>query len=121
MLVKCFHVTVLSNFARGFDKYSRTYSKANIPESTYPDRFFLLRREELGIGIQKATPLLEKLGLAGNLLIALETELDADLLQPNTRNGRGQFIQSNWITLSGLYGIGLGDDPVIQFEPLTVE
>ena len=85
---KFFHVTVLSNFARGFDKYSRGYSKARIPESTYPDRFFLLRRGELGIGIQKASHLLEKLGLAGNRLIVLETELDAALLQINTANGR---------------------------------
>jgi hypothetical protein len=38
------HVTVLSNFARGYDKYARVYSKAGIAESTFPDRFFLLRR-----------------------------------------------------------------------------
>lgn len=118
---KYFHVTVLSNFARGFDKYSRTYSKAKIPESTYPDRFFLLRREELGIGIQKASPLLEKLGLAGNRLIVLETELDAELLQPNTRNGRGQLIQSNHITLSGLYGIGIGNGPGAELAPMEIE
>jgi hypothetical protein len=96
---KFFHVTVLSNFARGFDKYSHGYSKARIPESTYPDRFFLLRRDELGIGVQKAAHLLDKIGLAGNRLIVLETELDAALLQINTVNGRGQFIRSNQITL----------------------
>jgi len=60
-----FHVTVLSNFARGFDKYSHAYSKTRIPESTYPDRFFLFRCDELEIGIKKATPLLHKLGIYG--------------------------------------------------------
>ena len=116
-----YHVTVLSNFARGFDKYSRGYSKARIPESTYPDRFFLLRRGELGIGIQKASHLLEKLGLAGNRLIVLETELDAELLQTNTANGRGQFIRSNKITLSRLYEIEHDENVVIQLRPVAVE
>src|SRR5258708_31644243 len=102
---KLYHVTVLSNFARGFDKYSNGYCKARIPESTYPDRFFLLRRSELGIGIQKATQLLQKLGLAGNSLIVLETDLDAALLHRNAANGRGQFIRSNQITVSRLYEI----------------
>jgi hypothetical protein len=116
-----YHVTVLSNFARGFDKYSRGYSKARIPESTYPDRFFLLRRDELGIGIQKSAALLEKLGLAGNRLIVLETELDAALLQTNTANGRGQFIRSNKITLSRLYEIEHDENVVIQLRPVAVE
>lgn len=47
---KLYHVTVLSNFARAFDKYSLCYAKAAIPESTYPDRFYLLERSELEIG-----------------------------------------------------------------------
>ena len=70
-----YHVTVLSNFARGFDKYSHGYTKARIPESTHLDRFFLLRRGEIAIGIQKAARLLEKLGVPGNRLIVLETIL----------------------------------------------
>ena len=49
-----FHVIVLSNFAKGFDKYALAYGKAGIPESTYADRFHLLTRAELGIGIDKA-------------------------------------------------------------------
>jgi hypothetical protein len=116
-----YHVTVLSNFARGFDKYSRGYSKARIPESTYPDRFFLLRRDELGIGVQKAARLLKKIGLAGNRLIVLETELDAALLQINPVNGRGQFIHSNQITLSRLYEIEHDENVAIQLRPVAVE
>jgi hypothetical protein len=116
-----YHITVLSNFARGFDKYARTYSKERIPESTYPDRFFLLRRDELGIGIQKAAHLLAKLGLAGNRLIVLETELDAALLQTNTANGRGQFIHSNQINLTRLYELDQDDNVGVQLHPVAIE
>jgi len=116
-----FHVTVLSNFARGFDKYSRAYSKARIPESSHPNQFFLLRREEINIGIQKATRLLRKLGLAGNRLIVLETELDAALLQPNTTNGRGQFVRSNQIILSRLYEIEHDENTEIHLQSISIE
>src|SRR5690349_20532303 len=53
-----YHVTVLSNFLRGYDKYARVYDKARIVESTFPDRFFLLAEHEMGIGIAKASALL---------------------------------------------------------------
>ena len=66
------HVTVLSNFARGYDKYARVYSKAGIPESTFSDRFFLLRDEELDIGIRKAGALLAKLALPGDRLTPIK-------------------------------------------------
>jgi molybdenum cofactor biosynthesis enzyme MoaA len=117
---KLYHVTVLSNFARGFDKYSYCYSKARIPESSYPDRFFLLYRNELAIGVQKAGHLLKKLGLTGNRLIVLETELDAPSLHKNSENGRGQFICSNQITLSQLYELE-HDEVVIQLRQIAVE
>jgi len=91
------HVTVLSNFARAYNKYTRTYSKAAIPESTYPDRFFLLRKGELDIGIRKAGALLTKLALPGNRLIALGTRVSVDQLKPNTRTGLGQYVESSII------------------------
>lgn len=116
-----YHVTVLSNFARGFDKYSRSYCKTRIPESAFPDRFFLLRRSELGIGVWKAAPLISKLGLEGNRLIILETEVDASLLQPNTTNGRGQFIHSNRIALTGVHELDRVDGTVNNLRPLAME
>lgn len=58
-----YHVTVLSNFALAYDRYSRQYSKAVLDRSTFPDRFFLLEEEELEIGVAKASTLLAKLGL----------------------------------------------------------
>jgi hypothetical protein len=100
-----YHVAVLSNFARGFDKYALSYSKAGIPESTYPDRFFLLRREELAIGIDKASSLLARLGLQGDRLIALQTEVDTEDLQPNTHNGKGRFIHADRIAVTGLHAV----------------
>ena len=116
-----FHVTVLSNFARGFDKYSRSYSKAGIPESAFPDRFYLLRRHELGIGVQKAAPLLAKLGLADNRLVALETEVETAELHPNLETGRGRFIQSNRLSLTRLHELVEPDAAAAQLRPLAVE
>ena len=115
-----YHVAVLSNFARGFDKYALSYSKVGIPESTYPDRFFLLRRDELEIGIEKAGSLLARLGLDGDRLIALETEVDATALQPNTRNGKGRFIHSDRIAVSGLHAIAM-DEADVQLTPMEAE
>ena len=116
-----YHVTVLSNFARGFDKYSRSYCKTRIPESSFPDRFFLLRHSELGIGVQKAASLINKLGLEGNRLIVLETKIDPSLLHPNTTNGRGKFIRSNRITLARVHELAQQDGTVIELRPLAVE
>lgn len=42
---------MLSNFLRGYDKYERIYSKVGIAESTFSDRFFLLREDELEIDV----------------------------------------------------------------------
>lgn len=85
-----YHITVLSNFARGYDKYRRVYTKSGIPESTYPDRFYVLRADELAIGVRKAGSLLAKLNLPGNRLIALRASLPPAMLQPNERNGLGR-------------------------------
>jgi len=114
------HVTVLSNFARGYDKYARVYSKAEIAESTFPDRFFLLREDELEIGIRKAGGLLAKLALPGNLLLALRTHVSTDLLRANTRTGLGRFIESSSIRVDGVAFVE-GDAPGGRLRPITVE
>ena len=87
-----YHVTVLSNFVRGFDKYRRVYSKKLIPESTYPDQFYVLREDELETGASKASRLLERLSIPGNRLIALQASLPSATLRPNERNGLGQSL-----------------------------
>ena len=112
-----YHVTVLSNFARAYDKYSGHYSKARIPESTFPDRFYLLDRDEIGIGIGKATRLLARLGFDGDRLIVLETRVPGEELCANTTTGLGRTIGRPHIQLTGVYGL-TGDD---SLEAWSVE
>ena len=88
---------------RGYDKYSRTYDKSKIPESTYPDQFFLLNRHDLDVGISKASPLISKLSLPGDRLIALETHVCEHELRPNLRTGRGRFVERGWIGIDGVH------------------
>ncbi len=114
------HVTVLSNFVRGYDKYARTYSKAGIPESTFPDRFFLLREDELEIGMHKAQTLLKKIALPGNRLIALRTHIATDELQPNTRTGLGRFMPGATIRLDGIAFVE-ADHQVRCLTPVSIE
>jgi hypothetical protein len=114
------HVTVLSNFARGYDKYARTYSKAGIPESSFPDRFFLLNESELPIGIRKAGRLLDRLALPGNRLLALRTSLPAGVLKPNLGTGLGRYLDSPAIALEGVAFVE-PDEAGWKMTPLTVE
>ena len=102
---RAYHVTVLSNFALAYDRYSRRYDKTALPACTFPDRFFLLDHTELGIGIDKASTLLHKLGLDGDRLIALETEVETRDLHPNRRTGLGRYVARPWIRLSGVFWI----------------
>lgn len=100
------HVTVLSNFAKGYDKYARRYSKAGLPLSTFPDQFFLLRGTELAAGVRKAGGLLARLGIAGDRLIALQTVVPVAELRENTRTGIGRSVERGWITLTGVAWVG---------------
>src|SRR5262245_37093116 len=83
------HITVLSNFVRGYDKYSNIYSKESIRESTYPDRFYLLREDEIEAGVRKARGLLDRLAIPGNRLLALRTRVAPADLRENARTGIG--------------------------------
>jgi hypothetical protein len=110
----------LSNFARGYDKYARVYSKAGIPESKFPDRFFLLRDDELDIGIDKARRLLAKLDLPGNRMLALRTRLASDQLKPNLSNGLGRFVESPAIHVDGVAFVE-ADASGGRLQPVSVE
>ena len=98
-----YHVTVLSNFARAFDKYSRAYDKTLIAESTYPDQFFVLRRDELAIGIEKAERLLKKLDMRGNRLLVLASEVDTSALHANERTGKGRYLAGPRLKVEHLF------------------
>ncbi|HET9624162.1 MAG TPA: radical SAM protein [Kofleriaceae bacterium] len=100
-----FHATVLSNFARGFDKYARAYAKANIAESRYPDEFYVLRRDDLAIGARKAAALRDRLALPGDDLIALRAQLPGERLAPNTRNGLGLVWPSPTLPLAAVHAL----------------
>lgn len=104
------HVTVLSNFAKGYDKYARRYSKASLSQSTFPDQFFLLRETELNAGVIKASGLLLRLGISGDGLIALQTQVSAAELRENTRTGIGRYVERGWITLTGVARVDADGD-----------
>jgi molybdenum cofactor biosynthesis enzyme MoaA len=116
-MIDCYHVTVLSNFIRGYDKYSRQYSKANIPESSYPEQFFLLARDELSVGIERARALLAKTGLPADRLLVLHTRVPAQELQPNLRTGKGRFVARAGIELDSVHLL----DDAQQLQPISVE
>ncbi|MDH5178305.1 MAG: radical SAM protein [Gammaproteobacteria bacterium] len=105
MLIKQYHVTVLSNLLLAYDKYSRIYDKAGISQSSYPGVFFLVDHAQLPIGINKAAGLLQKLGYPGNRLLVLETLIETDRLKENdlTGTGLGKYIESEQIRVNGLY------------------
>ncbi len=97
-----YYVTILSNFARGFNKYEMTYSKGAISESTFKDKFFLLRKSELGIGLAKAKSLLSKTAIPGDRILIIGTNQRVADLMPNERNGRGRYINGDRIEIDGL-------------------
>jgi len=100
-----YHVTVLSNFARAFNKYQRLYQKSAIPQSTYPDEFYVLPADALEIGITKASGLRDRLGVPGDTLLALEAVLPKERVRPNSRNGVGFIWPSPDLPVSGLFAI----------------
>src|SRR5262249_48856553 len=87
------------------------------PESRFPGQFFLLRRDELAIGLAKTRSLLAKTHLPGDRSLALQTTVDTDGLRPNTRTGLGRFIESDEIVIDGLHFL----DDNLTLTPVRVE
>jgi molybdenum cofactor biosynthesis enzyme MoaA len=112
-----FYVTALSNFARAYDKYARTYDKSKIPESTFPSRFFLLDREELQIGIAKARHLPRKTGLPGDRLIAIQSHAREVELHPNPRTGLGRYVDRGHVVVDAVHWI----DPPARLRQALIE
>lgn len=83
------HITVLSNWLVGYDRYQRIYTKSTIKNSTYPDKFFLLTPNNIIAGETKATRLLHKLNIQNDQLIRIDTELPADQARLNDQTGTG--------------------------------
>jgi molybdenum cofactor biosynthesis enzyme MoaA len=116
-MTDCYHVTILSNLIRGYDKYARCYSKTGIPESTFPDQFFVLDRNELEIGIHKASRLLSKTRLPGDRLVVLGTRVAPHDLQENRRTGKGRVLSRGSIDVQSIFLL----DDVQSLQPIAVE
>jgi hypothetical protein len=101
-----YHVTVLSNFARAYDKYTRHYRKSCIPESRYPAESYLLPAAELAVGVAKASRLREKLKIPGDSLLALRAAVPRLNVLPNLGSGVGLVWPSPELPISGVYQIG---------------
>lgn len=117
------YITTLNNFFYAFDKYSKSYSKKNISQSTYPNVFYLLKNDELHIGINKGLKLLNKLKLPNNLLLRIETspEKNGFNIHKNNKNGLGYFIDSDSIKIENLY-ISYSDNIAdIIWQEISVE
>lgn len=97
------YITVLSNWLAGYDKYNKKYTKNNIAQSTYPHEFYLLKEDELAIGLKKANNLIEKLAIQDNQIIRIETSLEEIAVHKNNRNGLGWVIPQNWIKVTHVY------------------
>jgi hypothetical protein len=104
------HITLLSNFARAFDKYQRRYRKSGIPESTYPNEFYVLPLEELQFGVAKASRLRDKLKIPGDTLLALVAELPKAGVSRNPRNGIGFVWPSADLPVSDVRAIGVNGE-----------
>ena len=74
---KKYHVVRASNFSKCYDKYSSTYDKINIKQSTFMDKFFLLDSDDINMGIDK---LLNSKSFNENNdeLLILETDIPHD-------------------------------------------
>ncbi len=89
----------------GFDKYKKTYNKSSIKESSYPEVFFLLSQDNIQVGVEKATKLINKLAIPENRLIVLETQIDSELVLSNdiTSTKLGEYINSSEIQVNKVY------------------
>lgn len=107
--MKLNYITVLSNWLVGYEKYSKTYSKKNLERSTYKNEFYLLKEDELHIGLRKASNLIAKISLENNVIIdnnkivRIETYLEESTVKKNERNGLGWVIDQNWIPVMHVY------------------
>ncbi len=115
--LRWFHVTVLSNFARGYDRYARAYRKGMIPESTYPGESYVLAERDLDIGMSKARRLKAKLAIAGDQIVAIEALLPAGRVSPNRRNGLGSVWASPDLPVFRVHRVLDGN----RLEPMSVE
>ncbi|MCO7223408.1 radical SAM protein [Pleionea sp. CnH1-48] len=105
MTTAYFHLTVLSNFIKGFNKYQKVYDKSNIKGSRYPGVFFVLEESEIDIGVNKASRLLEKLNIPDDRIIVMEALLHPHQVRQNdiTETQLGQYIEGDQIKINRVF------------------
>lgn len=123
-----FYITVLSNFMFGFDKYKKVYSKSNLTKSTFPNEFYLLKEDELSIGINKALKLQKKLNIGNNYLIKISTRpsISNQKVFKNTKTGLGWFIESSEILINDVFICYTNNEDIhnyfdMSWEKISVE
>lgn len=113
-----YYATVLSNFSHAYDKYSREYRKSLIPQSAYPDEFYLLNRDEISFGVDKARTLSTKLAIPEDRVLVLRAELSEERVHKNTRSGVGWILLSPNLPVQAVY---LPDNAGALGESVPVE
>lgn len=98
-----YYVTIASNFIKGFDKYKKVYSKENLKASTFANQFFVLKKDELHIGIKKASKLLHKVNIKNDFLIILESDIGDLETFSDHETGLAQYIKKNYLDLKAVY------------------
>ena len=117
-----YHITIASNFIKGFNKYKKVYSKENLKLSTFSEQFFILKKNELDIGIEKASKLLKKVGIEEDFLIVLETDIGDLLTHNDHETGLAQYIKQNYIDLLSVYTLDEEHSlQAIRIEDLTAK
>lgn len=112
------HITSLGNFARGYDKYTNQFTKENIPESTFADKFHLLPMNELRIGMEKVKNILDKSSSDDCPLVMITSVKER--LYPS-ESGKGYYIKSNHIPITDLMIIKDGVMKSISTEEAYAE
>ena len=97
-----YYVTIASNFIKGFDKYKKVYSKENLKASTFANQFFVLKKDELHIGIKKASKLLHKVNIKNDFLIILESDIGDLETFSDHETGLAQYIKKNYLDLKAV-------------------
>lgn len=98
-----YYVTIASNFIKGFDKYKKIYSKENLTASTFAKQFFILKKDELHIGLTKAKRLLQKVAIFDDFIIILESDIGDLQTYNDHQTALGQYIKQNYLDLKSVY------------------
>lgn len=96
------YITVLSNWLLGYDRYKKIYSKNNISQSTFKNKFFILDQNQLHIGLNKAIQLLNKIENKEHLIIPNNKIIKINTIIHNPHkhiDNRGYFIDKNFINV----------------------